>query len=342
MTQEISNKNHVLQCVSIKLTNNNGTKLTVTNYGASIVGFEILNKKGELVNVIVGLDIVEDYQEAAYHSSAKFLGASIGRYAGRISKGSFELNNQKYKLYQNSGVHLHGGKEGFDKKLWKIDSINRDQNMVVFSYDSKHMEEGYPGNLQVKATYQLSEDDELKITYTAVSDQDTAINLTNHGYFNLNGYGSILDHLLSLDCPDYLEVDEKQLPTGNIRSVTNSRFDFLELKKLKSLENDGLIDDTFIYSNKQPAIEDVKIRLITPLSGLQMEIKTNQPAVVIYTPENFPKWKFKNQVNYTRFPAICFENQNYPDAPNHNHFPSSLLKAGEEYKNTSIFRFSAI
>ncbi|WP_299246883.1 aldose epimerase family protein [uncultured Aquimarina sp.] len=343
MTHEIVDKQEYTDCICVALTNDQGTKLTLTNFGASIIGLEILNKKKEFVNVIVGLDTVKDYQEVAYHPSAKFLGASIGRYAGRISKGGFVLNDYKYELYQKAGVHLHGGFQGFDKKLWKVDTISRETNTVVFSYYSKDMEEGYPGNLEIKVMYQLSDDNNVTITYKAVSDQDTFVNLTNHAYFNLNGSNNILDHSLFLDCPEYLEVDTKQLPTGKLRSVAGTKFDFLEQKNLQSLASFGLIDDTIIYNTKKEAsIDKVKAILVAPASGLQMKIKTNQPAVVIYTPENFPNWNFKNQAKYDRFPAICFENQNYPDAPNHQHFPSPLLKAGEEYENRSIFEFSIV
>ncbi|WP_299212766.1 aldose epimerase family protein [uncultured Aquimarina sp.] len=343
MTQKASYKERNLELVSPTLINNQGAKLTLTNYGASIVSLVIPNKREELINVVVGLDSVNDYKEASYHPSSKFLGASIGRYAGRISNGGFTINNKEYKLFQENDVHLHGGLEGFDKKLWEVDSVNQDTNTVVFSYHSKHMEEGYPGDIEVKAIYQLSDDNNLTVTYKAISDQDTFVNLTSHGYFNLNGSGSILDHILFLDCPKYLEVDTKQLPTGKLRSVTGTKFDFLKSKDLKLLENFGLIDDTFIYNTKNGAsIDKIKARLIAPASGLQMEISTNQPSVVIYTPENFPNWNFKNQARYHRFPAICFENQNYPDAPNHARFPSSLIRAEEEYENRSVFKFSII
>ncbi|MHA7056821.1 aldose epimerase family protein [Aquimarina sp. M1] len=330
-------------CVAVVLRNYKGTTLTVTNFGASVVSLEMLDKRGAFVNVIVGLDTIETYREIAYHPSAKFLGASIGRYAGRISKGSFDLNDQNYPVYQKNGVHLHGGLEGFDKKIWRVDSINEDTNTVVFSYNSKHKEEGYPGNLEVKAIYELSEDNALTITYKAISDQNTFVNLTNHSYFNLNGSGSILDHKLFLDCSGYLEVDTKKLPTGKINSVTATAYDFLNSKSLQSLSSFGLIDDTLIYNTKNgKAVDSIRAKLVAPTSGLQMEIKTNQPAVVIYTPEYFPNWGFKNQVRYDRFPGICFENQNYPDAPHHNHFPPSLLKAGGAYENKSVFQFSTI
>ncbi|WP_299259377.1 aldose epimerase family protein [uncultured Aquimarina sp.] len=343
MTHIIVDKKEYTDCVSIVLANDQRTKLTLTNFGASIVSLEILNKREEFINVIVGLDAIDAYKEISVHPSAKFLGASIGRYAGRIRKGGFVLNDYKYELYEKAGVNLHGGLEGFDKKFWKVDSIDHDTNTVIFSYYSRHMEEGYPGNLEVKAIYQLSDDNNVMITYKAFSDRDTFVNLTNHAYFNLNGSNNILDHSLFLDCPEYLEVDTQQLPTGELRLVNDTKFDFLEPKNLASLENFGLIDDTLIYNAKNGAsIDKIKARLIAPKSGLQMEIKTNQPAVVIYTPENFPNWNFKNQTRYDSFPAICFENQNYPDAPNHHHFPSALLKAGEEYENTSIFEFSII
>ncbi|WP_298315148.1 aldose epimerase family protein [uncultured Aquimarina sp.] len=343
MTQKTSCKERSSKFLSPTLINNQGAKLTLTNYGASIVSLEIPNKKGELINVVVGLDSVKDYQEVAYHSSAKFLGASIGRYAGRISTGGFTINNKEYRLYQENGVHLHGGPEGFDKKVWEVESIDYSTNTVVFSYLSRHLEEGYPGNLEAKAIYHLSDNNVLDITYKAVTDQDTFVNLTNHAYFNLNGSNNILDHSLLLDCSEYLEVDSKQLPTGELISVTGTKFDFLEPKNLRSLANFGLIDDTFIYKTKNgESVDKIKAKLVSPVSGLQMKIKTNQSAVVIYTPENLPHWNFKNQTKYDRFPAICFENQNYPDAPNHHHFPSSLLKVGEEYENRSVFEFSII
>ncbi|WP_108804696.1 aldose epimerase family protein [Aquimarina sp. Aq107] len=325
---------------AITLQNTNGGKLKLTNYGASIVSLEIPNKENKLVNVVLGLETVNEYKEVSYHPSAKFLGASIGRYAGRISNGGFELDGNKYEIHQNNGVHLHGGYEGFDKKIWRVDSINHDTNTAIFSYNSRHLEEGYPGNLKVKAIYHLSEDNDLTITYKAVSDIDTVVNLTNHAYFNLNGSGDILDHTLLLDCPEYLEVDTKQLPTGKTKSVTGTKFDFLTSTSLRRLINSGHIDDTFIFNMNKSSHN--RISLESSVSGLKMEVKTNQPAVVIFTPENFPDWNFKDQVKYDRFPAICFETQNYPDAPNHKHFPSSLLKAGKHYENKSVFKFSVV
>ncbi|MBW1298908.1 aldose epimerase family protein [Aquimarina litoralis] len=331
-----------LDCIAVSLCNSNGAKLTVTNYGASVVSLEIPNKKGTLINVIVGLEDIEEYEEVSYHPSSKFLGASIGRYAGRISKGSIQLGTKEHKLYHENGVHLHGGLKGFDKKFWKLETAHNDT--IVFSYESKHLEEGYPGNLSIRAIYQLSDDNELIITYQATTDHDTFVNLTNHSYFNLNGSGSILNHRLILDCPDYLEVDTDQLPTGQIKPVTGTKYDFLKPESLKGLESNGVIDDTFIFGSTNKGIDNLepKITISSPESGLKMEVQTNQPAVVIYTPENFPDWNFKNQVVYDRFPAICFECQNYPDAPNQNHFPSSFLKTGEHYENKTVFKFLAL
>lgn len=329
-------------CVSLVLGNANGAKLTVTNYGASIVSLEIPNKKGELINVIAGLDDVADYEEVSYHPSAKFLGASIGRYAGRIREGRIKIGDEQYALYHQNEVHLHGGLKGFDKKFWKLESTR--DNTITFSYDSKHLEEGYPGNLKVKVMYQLSNDNELIITYHATTDRDTFVNLTNHAYFNLDGSGSILDHSLQLSCSDYLEVDALQLPTGELKSVIGTPYDFLQPNRLQDLENYGLIDDTFVFSSANKEVDNQlpKISLVSDESGLKMEVRTNQPAVVIYTPESFPDWNFKNQSIYGRFPAICFECQNYPDAPNHHHFPSALVKANDEYKNKTIFKFLTV
>lgn len=342
MTQNTLYTSDDPDCISLVLSNANGAKLTVTNYGASIVSLEIPNKKGELINVIAGLDDIKDYEKVSYHPSAKFLGASIGRYAGRISEGRIKIGDEEYVLHHQNKVHLHGGLKGFDKRLWKLESTN--SNAITFSYDSKHLEEGYPGNLKVKVIYQLSNDNELIITYYATTDKDTFVNLTNHAYFNLEGSGSILDHSLQLNCSDYLEVDALQLPTGQLKSVIGSPYDFLESKPLQILEDNGLIDDTFVFSsaNREVDTHSPKISIESDKSGLKMEVRTNQPAVVIYTPESFPDWNFKNQSKYDRFPAICFECQNYPDAPNQHHFPSALVKANEQYKNLTIFKFLAV
>ncbi len=322
----------------LSLRNDNGMRLRITNFAASILSLNVPNARGEYTNVIVGFDSLSDYVEKSKTKESKFLGASIGRYAGRISNKKIKLGEKEYSLYHENGVHLHGGKNGFDEKVWDVDYINEDDLSISLSYISEDMEEGYPGNLRVKVIYQLTDDNTLNITYYALSDKDTVVNLTNHAYYNLNGEGSIIDHSLQLHCDHYLEVDNKQLPTGNIKPVVNTKFDFLQASSLKRIKNEGIIDDTLIFDPEKK----VKAVFASKESGIKMEVSTNQPAVVIYTPEKFPDWKFRKEVEYTRFPAICFETQNYPDAPNHDHFPSSVLKAGVQYENQTELSFSTI
>ncbi len=320
----------------LSLKNDNGMRLRITNFAATIMSLEVPDVDGKLVNVVVGFESLKDYVEKSKAKISKFLGASIGRYAGRISNEKIIVHDIDYPLYNEDGIHLHGGRNGFDERVWDIDYIDEDELSVSLSYLSEHLEEGYPGNLRVKVIYQLTNDNELKIKYQAISDQDTVVNLTNHAYYNLSGANTITDHTLKLNCSNYLEVDKKQLPTGIIKPVVGTKLDFLTSKELNTLENEGIIDDTFIFDPEKEA----KAAISSSHTGIHMEVVTNQPAVVIYTQEKFPDWNFRKGVKYSKFPAICFETQNYPDAPNHSNFPSALIKAGELYENRSVFKFS--
>ncbi len=321
----------------LSLKNDNGMRLRITNFAATIMSLEVPDRHGKLINVVVGFDSLQDYVDKSKNKVSRFLGASIGRYAGRISNEKITVNTIDYPLYHENGVHLHGGRNGFDERVWEIEYIDEDELSVSLSYLSEHMEEGYPGNLRVKVIYQLTNENELKITYQAVSDQDTVVNLTNHAYYNLNGVNSITDHTLKLNCSNYLEVDH-QIPTGVIKPVVDTNYDFLSAQKLDALEENGSIDDTFVFDAKKEA----KVTVSAQESGIVMEVLTNQPAVVIYTQEKFPDWNFRKGAKYSKFPAICFETQNYPDAPNHSHFPSAVLQAGEYYENKSVFKFGIV
>ena len=322
----------------VSIRNDSGMSLCITNFGATLMSLDVPDINGKPVNVVVGFTSVQEYIDKTKVDTPMYIGASIGRYAGRISKEKISINAKNYPLYHHKGVHLHGGKYGFDQQIWQIDSIDEDEMKIVLSYLSRDMEEGYPGNLKAKVTYQLTKNNELIITYHAVSDQDTVVNLTNHAYYNLNGEGTITDHFLKVNASFYLEVDKNQLPTGILKPISNTKFDFTSSKKLDIIQNKGLIDDTFVVNEHHFKIA----KLTSPKTGIKMTVKSNQPSVVIYTPERFPNWEFVNNSSYSRFPAICFETQNYPDAPNHKNFPSSYLKAGEQYENRSIFKFTTI
>jgi len=265
--------------------------------------------------VVVGFNSPEKYLE-----DKKYLGACIGRYAGRIARGQFELDYETYPLYNKEGVHLHGGKEGFSKKYWIIEEVHQGrQPFVKLSYHSKHLEEGYPGNLKVNVTYKLI-NNQLHIVHEASTDLSTVINLTNHSYFRLDDANQINDYSLQLNCSKMLETYADLLPTGEVISIKDTAFDFLKEKKIDSTR----LDTPFVIDEGSKTVGKVS----SEKTGISMEVITNQPALVCYTPQEFP--------------AICFETQNYPDAPNQKNFPSSTLRPGEVYKNKSQFVFDLV
>lgn len=289
--------------------------LIVLNYGAIIQKILIKDKVGKSTNVVVGLELPNDYL-----ADDKFLGACLGRYAGRISNGGFDLDRQRYHIYDQKGIHLHGGKVGFGKKYWKIEEVHQGrQPYVTLSYQSNHLEEGYPGNMTVAVTYKLI-NNALVITHQASTDRTTVVNLTNHSYFRLDGTSTINNYNLKLNCSQMVELLANKLPTGEVVDVANTSFDFLDEKNIDNTR----LDTPFIID---PEV-DIAAKVSSERSGISMEIITNQQAMVVYTPPNFP--------------AICFETQNYPDAPNQKNFPSSILRPGEHYENESTFVFDLL
>lgn len=289
--------------------------LTVLEYGAIIQKMIVKDKNGKKRNVVVGHEKPEVYLDDE-HS----LGACVGRYAGRISQGGFYLDCKFYPLHTKNGVHLHGGKIGFGKKYWTLTQEHSGNNpFIKLSYKSEHLEEGYPGNLEASVTYKLV-GNSLHILHEAQTDKTTVINLTNHSYFKLDDEIAIDHYNLELKCEGFLEVDEQLVPTGNIKKVEHTQNDFLTKKKIGSTR----LDTPFIIK----PISENTMTVSSDVSGIVMKVTTNQPAVVIYTP--------------TSFPAICFETQNYPDAPNQSHFPSPILEPGELYSNEATFDFGTI
>jgi len=316
------------------ISNKNGMELHVSNFGATILSLKVPNKQGAFTDVVVGLSSPLDYLKDSYLNDNRCLGSTCGRYAGRISGGGYQIDGTFYELSQRNGQHLHGGFNGFDKQYWNFETINRTENpSIKLTYVSQHLEEGHPGNLQLTATYQLLESNELIITYSAITDEPTHVNLTNHSYFNLHGNGTILNHKLQINSNRYLEVDANMIPSGEILNSKNSRLDRTVLENVARNDFDGF-DDTFILSTEKECA-----KLISEETGIEMIVNTNQPTLVVYTPHDFNGITFKKGLNYDTFPAICFEAQNYPDAPNHINFPSSLLLPGETYKNITSFKF---
>jgi aldose 1-epimerase len=320
-----------LEVITIK--NKNGIELKVTNYGATIMGLKVPDKYNNFIDVVVGLADASHYVQEPYTNVMLFLGCSIGRYAGRISKGKFEIDGQSYPIKHVEGVHLHGG-HGFDKRLWDIKKV--DKSSVTLTYLSPHLEEGYPGNLEVDATFELTDENCLKIAYKAKTDQATPVNLTSHPYINLNGKGTVLNHELMINSTQHLEVDGQLLPTGNIIQSINTHFN----RKTKTqIKNNNFIgfDDTFVLEN-----ESLKASLYSEESGINLNIYSNQPAMVVYTPKKFPELPFINNMKFPEYPAICFEPQNFPDAPNNQNFPNSILFPNQLYLNEIVYEFSLL
>lgn len=330
---KILTTNQELQTIDLK--NASGSVLTILNYGATLFGFKLKNSRGELIDVVAGPSDPESYTTAEYRSENKCFGASIGRFAGRISDGKFSIGNEEYRLYEEyEGAHLHGGKLGFQYRMWEIDEVMKGSNpSVKLSYHSKDMEEGYPGNLTVEVIYHLTEDNQIKINYSAKTDKETIVNLTNHTYFNLNGGGSVSDHFLQVHASKILELDDKNLPTGNLTKLRNNPKDHRESRLMGNRE----LDDVFVLDTME---EETQAQLFAPLSGIKLKVNSNQPVLVIYSPETLPdEWNY--HANYDeKFPAVAIEAQNYPDAPNFRNFPSSLLKPGDVYQNEIVFSFT--
>lgn len=314
------------------LTNKKGSRLKILNLGATVFSLIFKDKNGKEVNVVVGPKNPEDYISSEYLEENRCFGASIGRYAGRISNGEFELEGKKYSLFQENGVHLHGGFRGLQHKIWNLETENKTLDpSITLSCFSEDGEEGYPGTLKVRVKYILSEKDELQIEYSATTDNKTPVNLTNHTYFNLNGKGSISDHQLCINAKHILEVDEKLMPTGKFLPLEDHPKNFSEAKEIQNLE----VDDTFVLEKDK----EFAAIIYSSQTGIEMRVITNQPAMVVYIPKNLPdKWEYQTKIA-EEFPSICLETQNYPDAPNHKNFPSAILNPGETYLNKSQFQF---
>lgn len=304
---------------------------TVTNYGATLMRLQVPNKQGELTDVVVGLPNAEDYTTASYQKLNFCMGATIGRYAGRISKGGVSIHHSFYPL--ENTITLHGGKKGFDKQLWKVEKVDEGTDpYVIFSLEDKEGTHGFPGNLKVYAKYQLK-DYALQITYTATTDAPTVLNITNHSYFNLDGAGSVAANTLFINALQIVETDERLVPTGKLLSVSETPYDYSQPIHLHFEGHYGL-DTPFVLRE-----ERLKASLYSPISGIQMDVRTNQPAIVLFTPQDFPKMGLRDNTMFKNFPAICFECQQYPDAPNQLQFPSTLLSPEETYVNEIGYSF---
>jgi aldose 1-epimerase len=332
------------------LTNPQGMEARITPYGATLVSLKTPDRNGALGDIVMGFDSLEGYTQTP---PPPYFGATIGRYANRIGGAKFTLNGKTYTLDKNDGANsLHGGFHGFDKVMWTAQPASGDApQSLELSYLSKDGEEGYPGNLSVTVTYTLTPASELRIHYTATTDQDTVINLTNHSYFNLSGPGSgdILDHLLTINADRFTPVDAGLIPTGELRKVDGTPFDFRQPHAVGERINadDEQIklgrgyDHNWILNRTGSGLE-FAARVSDPKSGRVIEVLTTEPAIQFYT-GNFLDGSFhgKGGKPYQHRGALTLETQHYPDSPNHPEFPTTTLKAGEQFDSTTVFRFSS-
>ena len=324
------------------LRNANGIEVKAISYGAVITSIVTPDRTGKRGDVTLGFDTFDEYLK-----NTPFFGALVGRYANRIAKARFTLDGHTYALAVNNGPnHLHGGLEGFDKVLWKGEMANG-KAAVTFSRRSPDGEEGYPGNLDVRVTYTLTDQDELVVDYHAVTDKATPVNLTQHTYFNLAGDGDILGHQLMIDADRYTPVDATLIPTGQLAPVAGTPFDFRKPTAIGAridqsdpqLKNGNGYDHNWVL-NKKGQGRQLAARVVDPRSGRTLEVSTTEPGVQFYT-GNFLDGTVKGKGGraYARRSGLCLETQHFPDSPNQPSFPSTILKPGQEYKSETVFKF---
>lgn len=321
-------------------TNGAGTTVKLTNYGAIVVSVETPDRQGHVANINLGFDNLEGYL-----GGHPFFGATVGRYCNRIAKGRFALDGTQYQLATNNGPnHLHGGERGFDKALWHAEVQQTDDSVgVKFTHRSPDGDEGYPGNLDVTATYRLTKNNELRVEFEARTDKPTVLNLTNHNYWNLGGVGSgpILNHELQLWAAEYLPVDDTLIPTGEIRSVAGTPMDFRQPhtigERLHQIPADPPGYDHCFVVRGTPGTLRPAARVKDPVSGRVMVIETTQPGVQFYT-GNFLSGK-PSDAGQKQHYGFCLETQHYPDSPNHPSFPTTVLRPGETFREITVHRF---
>ncbi|MFM1755508.1 MAG: hypothetical protein RL621_412 [Bacteroidota bacterium] len=320
------------------ITNKKGHFVKITNYGGIVTNWTVPDKKGLLASVVVGLDSLSNYLQ-----DPPYFGALIGRYGNRIAKGKFTLNNTNYQLATNNGQnHLHGGIQGFDKVIWTPTVLN--DSSIQLHYKSKDGEEGYPGNLFVDVIYRYSNSDELIIEYKAITDKPTPVNLTNHTYYNLSGdfNQSILNHSLQINAEGYTPVDDGLIPTGIIEKVNNTPFDFTTSKLIgeKIQQVPGGYDHNWVLSKKKDVLS-VIAQLYDKSSGRNMQVSTTEIGLQFYA-GNFLDGKFKEQsgASLNKHHALCLETQHFPNSPNQQNFPTTILKPGQQYNSKTVYKMS--
>lgn len=325
------------------LTNARGTTAKIITYGATLQSLQVPDKAGKFGDVVLGFDDLSGY--LAPHP---YFGATVGRFANRIAKGKFTLDGKEYTLALNDGPNtLHGGREGFSRKVWKAEIVQgAGVASVQFTYISPDGEEGFPGTLKTTVVYTLTADDQLKIDYTATTDKATPLNLTNHSYFNLAGGGDILAHVLQLNADKYTPVDSTLIPTGKLAPVKGTPLDFTQptpvgARIAQLTGNPGGYDHNLVLNGENGKLKWAA-RLSDPASGRSLEVWTTEPGVQFYT-GNFLDGTIKGKGGALckKHAALCLETQHYPDSVNRPNFPTTILRPGAVFYQESIYKFSA-
>ena len=321
------------------LVNPNGIIVRITNYGAIITAVEMADKNGTRENIVLGFSSLEDYLSSDYLANYPYFGAVCGRYCNRIAGGKLEVEGVNYPLYINNGPnHLHGGQTGFDKMVWSPKTVEMPDFVgLELKYRSVHLEENYPGNLDISILYKLTHKNELQIEYKAVTDKTTVINLTNHTYFNLNGgKENIFNHQLQINSKNRTVNDANLIPTGEIADVTNTPFDFSTTKSVG--EDIGSLPDgydlNFVLDNATQKMVFAG-KLSEEETGRSVAVYTNEPGIQLYTGYYIPALNGR----FGRYSGLALETQHYPDSPNHPEFPSTELRPGETYKSKTTYLF---
>ena len=322
------------------LTNKNGIEVKISNYGGTVTAWIVPDKNGNNANILLGFDSLSGYM-----TPPPYFGALIGRYGNRIANGKFTIDIKQYQLATNNGKnHLHGGLKGFDKVVWDAVVVSDSVPSLILTYISKDGEEGYPGNLKVTVQYTLTDADELKIEYNAETDKATPVNLTQHNYYNLTGDPSntILNHRLWIDADHYTPVDSTLIPTGEIKSVKATAFDFTTATKIGARIDSvkGGYDHNWVLNRKDGSLQLVAA-VTDSLSGRKLEVFTTEPGLQFYS-GNFLDGSLKTSLGkpINQHTGLCLETQHYPDSPNQPNFPSTILLPGQKYHSITKYKFS--
>jgi len=336
-----------------QLTNSRGVEIRITDFGGIVQSIKVPDRQGVMGDIVLGYDDLEGYLWQTAH-----FGAVTGRVGNRISNARFELEGETYQLCANQGTdHLHGGPGGFHNVLWAATAISSDNGEeLLLRYLSPDGEEGYPGNLSVEVDYRLNDDNELVIDYRATTDKATPINLTHHSYFNLGSAEDVLSHELWIDADQFLPVSERLIPTGELRRVDQTAFDFRVPRAIgESIEDDdaqitwagGGYDHTYVLKPSEDAAEigempspTLVARVVEPESGRTLEVETTEPGVQFYSGNSLsPEIVGKGGRAHCRHSGFCLETQHFPDSPNRPEFPSVILRPGQEYRSRTVYRF---